>query len=313
MKRLNLRLLDVFCAVYETGKVTEAAARLGVTQPAISKAISEIEQDLGIQLFGRHKRRLVPTSDAQLLFAESSRLFAQLASFQDKVKEIQIGQLGDLSIGSIPTLATSILSQATAKFSKSAPQIKVNIVVGSRDQVIEEVVRHKVEFGIVHAPVIHRDVQIEIIGESEIVAIVPAKNALAQNASVTPRRLANKPIIMLDAATPASHLIREAFEEAQVRLSVVLEANSSAVAFSAATAGRGIALIDPWPKLLTGHPQPPMCKFRPRIPLRIALVWSSLRPVSRPAELMKDQIRAYIREIARRSKFVRVRAANKSS
>jgi DNA-binding transcriptional LysR family regulator len=239
-----------------------------------------------------------------LLFAESSRLFAQLASFQDKVQEIRVGQLGDLSIGSIPTLATSILAQATAEFSEIVPQSKVNIVVGPRDQVIEEVVRHKVEFGIVHAPVAHRDVQFEIIGESEIIAAVPAKDPLSRNPSVTPGRLANRPIIMLDAATPASHLVREAFEAAQVKMNVVLEVNSSAVAFAAAATGRGIALIDPWPKLLRGNAQLAMCRFRPRIPLRIALVWSSLRPLSRPAELMKEQIRACIWEMARRSKFV---------
>jgi DNA-binding transcriptional LysR family regulator len=306
MKRPNLRLLDVFCTVYQTGEVTEAAIRLGVTQPAVSKAISELEQDLGIQLFGRHKRRLVATSDAQLLFAESSRLFAQLASFQDKVQEIRVGQLGDLSIGSIPTLATSILAPATSEFSEVVPQSKVNIVVGPRDQVIEEVVRHKVEFGIVHAPVAHRDVQFEIIGESEIIAVVPARDSLSRT-PVTPGRLVNRPLIMLDAATPASHLVREAFEAAQIKMNVVLEVNSSAVAFAAAATGRGIALIDPWPKLLRGNTQLAMCRFRPRIPLRIALVWSSLRPLSRPAELMKEEIRGYIRDMARRSKFVRLK------
>lgn len=61
MRRLNLRLLEVFRVVFKTRSVTAASMRLGVTQPAVSKALVELEQDVGLVLFGRERRRLIPT------------------------------------------------------------------------------------------------------------------------------------------------------------------------------------------------------------------------------------------------------------
>ena len=73
MKRLNLRLLEVFRVVFESRSITVAAGRLGVTQPAVSKALAEFEQDVGLSLFGRQRRRLVPTEDAARLYDETAR------------------------------------------------------------------------------------------------------------------------------------------------------------------------------------------------------------------------------------------------
>src|SRR5215207_9556444 len=85
MKRLNLRLLNVFRAVVDAQSVTEAATALHVTQPAVSKAITQLEAELGFQLFSRVHGRLYPTADAQRLYSESTRLFAQVKVFHDSL------------------------------------------------------------------------------------------------------------------------------------------------------------------------------------------------------------------------------------
>lgn len=85
MRRLNLRLLEVFRVVYETGNVTVAADKLAVTQPAVSKALIELEQDVGLVLFGRERRRLIPTEDAARLYEETARLFTHVEVFEDRI------------------------------------------------------------------------------------------------------------------------------------------------------------------------------------------------------------------------------------
>ena len=75
---MNLRQCEIFRAVMTTSSITEAADRLGITQPAVSKMLAQIERDLGFPLFLRERRRLVPTPEAQALFKEVERAFLGL-------------------------------------------------------------------------------------------------------------------------------------------------------------------------------------------------------------------------------------------
>ena len=259
MRRLNLRLLEVFRVVYETRSVTTASMKLGVTQPAVSKALVELEKDVNLVLFGRERRRLVPTEDAARLYEETTRLFSHVSVFEDRVEDFRSGEAGQLSIAVIPTLATSIVVQATVALHAKSPNIAVKVVTGSRADAIKATTHHQVDLGLVHAPVADRDIEVEIIGESEIVAVVPLGHAFAKYDFLTPRDLNQQPLIGLDLGSPAGHLLRERFEAEGVAMHIVMEANSSSVAFAAACSGRSIALIDPWPSSVARNNQLHSC------------------------------------------------------
>ena len=96
MKRLNLRLLEVFRVVFEAGSVTTASIKLGVTQPAVSKALVELERDVNLTLFGRERRRLIPTEDAARLYEETTRLFSHVSVFEDRVEDFRSGEAGQI-------------------------------------------------------------------------------------------------------------------------------------------------------------------------------------------------------------------------
>ncbi len=310
MKRLNLRLLEVFRVVFETRNITAAANRLGVTQPAVSKALAEFEQDVGLSLFGRQRRRLVPTQDAARLYDEAGRLFAHVSVFRDRVDDLRSGEAGQLSIAAIPTLAASLVVQTAMGLQQKLPNLNFKVVTGSRAEVIDATTHHRVDLGLVHAPVTDRDLRIEIIGESEIVAVVPPGHALAGYEFVTPRDLDGQPLISLDPATPASHLVRECFEAAGVAMHVVMEANSSTVAYAAANAGRCIALIDPWPSGISGDQGCTLVRFRPKVPQRVALLRSAFRPSSRLAELIVEALRLQLIRAAGSIPFVKGMASS---
>ncbi|TWS95691.1 LysR substrate-binding domain-containing protein [Reyranella sp. CPCC 100927] len=292
MKRLNLRLLEVFRTVVETRSVTVAADRLGVTQPAVSKALAEFEQDAGLSLFGRQGRRLIPTADAARLYDETSRLFAHVSVFRDRVDDLRSGKAGQLSIAAIPTLAASLVVQTAMGLMEKVPGLNVKVVASARAEVIDATIHHRIDLGLVHAPVTDRDLHIETIGESEIVAVVPRGHPLAGYEFVTPRDLDDQPLISLDPATPASHLVRECFEAAGIDMNVVMEANSSTVAYAAvANSGRCVALIDPWPSGVAHDHRCVLVRFRPTVPQRVALLRSAFRPPSRLAELIAEELR----------------------
>lgn len=303
-KRANLRLLEVFRAVVDAAGVTEAAARLNVSQPAVSKAIAQLETELGLRLFGRRHGRLHPTGDAQRLYAESERLFVQLATFQDRVRDLAAAREGELVLAAIPTLAASILSAAAARFCGDRPNVKIQIVAASAAAVAEMVGQHRADLGLVHSPVSARTVTGDVIGESEIVATMSDGHPLARLATVTPTELEGEPLILNDTASPPTHLVHETFARAHRRMHVVIEANSSAVGSAAASAGFGIALIDPWPNHPTPRPGLALRKFRPRVPLRIVLLHSMFRPPSRLAEAFRADLEAVLAEAAKASPFI---------
>lgn len=305
MRRLNLRLLEVFRVVFESGNVTIAAAKLGVTQPAVSKALIELEQHVGLTLFGRERRRLIPTQDAARLYEETARLFTHVAVFEDRIDDFRFGTAGRLSIAAIPTLAGSIVVQAAVALQQKAPLVKVRIVAVSRTEVIDATTHHQVDLGLVHAPVTDRDLEVEIIGEGEIVAAVHRGHMFATYDYVTPRDLDGCPLIGTYVGSPASYLVRECFDEAGIKMQTAMEANSSAVAFAAAASGQYIALIDPWPNWVVRNDRCVLVKFRPVVPQRIALLSSTFRPPSRLAQLFAEELRHEIIKAAASTPFVR--------
>lgn len=306
MPRLNLRLLEVFRAVMEENGVTEAAAKLNVTQPAVSKAIAQMERDMGLRLFGRSHGRLYPSSDAQRLYAETERLFVQVATFRDRLAGLSNAREGRLIITAIPTLATSIVAQAAARFGNARPGVKIELISANAAIVAEAIGHSRCDLGFVHSPVTDRTVTGTIIGESEVVAVMGKQHPLAGMKTITPADLRREPLILTDTGSPPTHLVYESFAAAGVNFHVAMEANSSAALHAVAHAGWGVALIDPWPSYLVPRPGVVLRQFRPRIPLRIVMLHSLFRPPSRLAEEFGHDLAGVLREAAQRSPFVRL-------
>ena len=101
---MNLRQLDAFRAVMESGTVSRAAKRLSVSQPAVSKLIQSLEQAIGLVLFDRTRGRLSPSAEATMLFEEVERLFGGLSSLKTFAEEIRTVHHGSLRIGVMPAL-----------------------------------------------------------------------------------------------------------------------------------------------------------------------------------------------------------------
>ena len=96
---MNLRQCEVFRAVMTASSITEAADRLGITQPAVSKMLAQIERDPGFPLFLREHRRLVPTPEAQALFKEVERAFLGLEHLTRFARDLKGPRQGHLDLG----------------------------------------------------------------------------------------------------------------------------------------------------------------------------------------------------------------------
>jgi DNA-binding transcriptional LysR family regulator len=93
---MNLKRLQAFRAVLETGSVTHAALRLHTTQPAVSRLISDLEKELGLALFVRQRQRLVPTEEGRMFFREAERALAAVDRIVDVARDIRTMEGADL-------------------------------------------------------------------------------------------------------------------------------------------------------------------------------------------------------------------------
>lgn len=126
-RRLRLRDLHVLFAVGECGSMAKAADRLGVTQPAVSQMIADLEQELGVRLFDRSRRGVEATVYGQVLMRRGRAAFDELRHGIQEIENLQNEGTGEIRIGCPETLAASVLPMALDAFSRRWPGVLLDV------------------------------------------------------------------------------------------------------------------------------------------------------------------------------------------
>ena len=304
MDLVNLRPLQIFHTVMRVGTVSEAARQHNITQPAVSKMLKHMEQQVGFALFKRHRGRLYPSRDAEQLYVEAERLFGHIELLRDKIGGLKESREGKVAIAAIPTIASSLMARAIARFRESRPLVRIELRAHTSGQVLEAVTRQQVDMGFVHGPVDDKHVSGELLWETEIVCLMPRNHPLAALDVVKGGDLRRQPLISLAPMSPPSWLIGEALTSAGLPSTTVIQTNLSGAACALVEAGAGIALIDPLTQLFNAHPRLVVRPFRPTIRIRTACLYSSFRALSILGVDFLDEVRATVTEFATKSPFI---------
>jgi DNA-binding transcriptional LysR family regulator len=148
-RQLNVRQIEAFKAVIESGTVSGAALLLNLTQPAVSKLIAHLEFDTGIRLFDRVKGRLAPTEHAMRLYDEVDRLFAGVRHIENAVDAIRREEQGRLAVGVMPAFAGPFIQQATLGFLREKPNVFCSVQALGSQWIIDGLVTRKLDVGLV--------------------------------------------------------------------------------------------------------------------------------------------------------------------
>lgn len=125
---MNLQHIRTFIAVVELGTVSEAASRLRIAQPALSRQISSLEQQLGLMLFDRVGRRLVLTGAGEQLLADCRGLLGYATAIGERAQQLQLGDTGVLKMAASPQFIESVISGFLRRFSARFPNVQVKLV-----------------------------------------------------------------------------------------------------------------------------------------------------------------------------------------
>ena len=145
---MDIRHLRTFVTVAEQGTVSKAALRLRITQPALSRQIMDLEQELGLKLFDRVAGRLLLTSEGQQLLGDCRVILGQLASLGERAKLLRRGDTGLLKVAASPQQMEAVLPTFLHRYAKRYPNVKVEFIEAVGPDILTLVERGEVHLGI---------------------------------------------------------------------------------------------------------------------------------------------------------------------
>ena len=197
---MELRHLRYFVAVAEALNFTKAATRLHVAQPALSRQVSDLEEELGVDLLRRTSHGVLLTEEGKLFLEEAQGILKRADESVAKVRALARGEFGELQIGYVPPLDLHILPHALAEFQKATPGVKVVLHDLGSDEICNELRTGRLHLGLMMQPSEETTTGIEFeeIGCYPFFVAMAPGHALTRMKAVSVEMLAKQPLVVLD-------------------------------------------------------------------------------------------------------------------
>lgn len=294
---LSHRQLDAFRMFMETGSVTAAAERLRVSQPAVSKSLAALEYDLGLALFVRSKKRLVPTHDAQLLHREVERLFASLNDIESFARDLRYLKSGELHIASAASVGHTLVADSIASF--AAEHHKARIVFNVTTTVSQIVISQQVDLGFSLIQVQHPALLNEPLFHGRGVCVVPRGHRLVGRDVVTAEDLQDEQFISFMRDSRMRHIIDAAFEQRRISRYQQYDVFTSVEACALVSRGLGVSIVEPLGVAYAQWPDLWVARFEPAIRFTFNVMRPRHRAPSRLADAYLGHLNKAIGRIRR--------------
>ena len=225
---MDLILIRSFLAVAETGAITEAAERIGVTQPALSRRIQQLEDQLGVQLLERGRKGAQLTEIGRLVQIEAQGIVARYEQMREIVSSHQRLEGGTVRIGGGATAVSFILPEAIAAFQAKHPRVRFQLREAGSSEIADDVVAGRLELGVVTLPVRDRELEVTALATDRIVLVARRDHPLAHAQRVRIQQLADQAFVAFEAGSALRQIIDGKLREAGVEVKVVMELRSIA-------------------------------------------------------------------------------------
>jgi DNA-binding transcriptional LysR family regulator len=243
---MDTRQLTAFCAVVERKSFSQAADRLGVTQPAVSLQIRSLEERLGQRLLDRSGRRVEPTEAGLRLYRGAQRLLAfEQQLLEDVAGEADRELRGELAIGAATGPGATVVPVLLCEFQRENPEVRVELTISDTRSVIEAVAQRELELGVVGATPRHRSVAYEPFFQDEVVLVCPPDHRFAGK-TIAINDLRGEHLVVMQEGAGVRQVIEEELRKAGTRLrdlDVRLELGLQESVKSAVEGGFGVTFI----------------------------------------------------------------------
>ena len=290
---LTFRQLEAFHAVMTAGSVTQAAGQLGVSQPAISRVLADLELNVGFPLFEKMARKLRPTERARLLHAEVERSLSGLAQIEAIADRLREQGEGQFRLAIVPSLVAAICEHVLTPYAAAHPGVSIIVETPTTLNALDWSSGAQADLGITFEPIALPGVTSEVLGHTEAVCLLPGGHDLMRRASpITPTDLAGLPFVSyrLDSGFRAE--VDRVFAARQIQRDLRFEARTTAAVCELVAATGGASIIPcPGPDIAADH-RLGMLPFRPALSSTVRAICPA-GPPSRLARLFLEFLRSH--------------------
>ena len=235
---MNLHLLRIFVCAVEENSFTKAADQLGISQPAVSKAVRELESQLDTLLLERQGKYFKPNEAGQVLYDYGKSLFAMEREASEVLRAFKNLERGRLIVGASTTVASYWLAPYMKKFSDKHPGVDIQVVGANTESVAQLLLDCKVDVALVEGDVSDERIETRLWRTEEMVAIAPSFES-----SVRKRELEQQVWILREQGSGSRNVAEQLLLNMGIQAQRTLEMNSNEAIIQAVAAGCGVGIV----------------------------------------------------------------------
>ncbi len=282
--KITFRQIDAFRTVVSTGTVTETAQVLGISQPAVSRLISDFESEVGFKLFTRSGRNLKPTLEARLLVDEVRRALSGLERIKDAADAIRRFQHAQLRLITSPAFGSMLAPRLIRQFAERRPEAMISLEIQSTDDTVEWMVVQNHDFGIAAPTGRNPAILNRPLIKREAVCVVPSGHHLASANKLSPKDLEGESFISHLADSTFKFQVDEVFREAGVERRLQYEARTTDAVCRLVSENLGVSIVGSADGIVDGDQNLVAIPFAPAIGFAASLIWSRQHTMSAVAQ-----------------------------
>jgi len=284
---INHRQLEAFNAVIAMGTTVKAAELLGISQPAISRLIKQLELQTKLLLFDRDGGRMYLTREGNAFHREVDRAFLSLRKLELIAHEIRAYENGQLRVGALPALGFSLMPEVVAEFVDRNPNTLIKMETTSSATIRDLVANGQFDMGFVADEVDISGLVVERFAAPPVVCSMPKGHRLAEKSVITPQDLENEAFVSLSSVDRTRRRIDVLFEKLKISRRIVLETHFALSVCQVVAKGVGVGLINPYSLSSVGADALVARAFSPRIHFNTMMVYPPDRALNMPTQAFR--------------------------
>ena len=295
MRYGNIRQIEAFRCLMVTGSMTMAARMMGVTQPAISRLLKDLQADLKLTLFEKRGTGVAPTAEATALYAEVERSFVGLDRIRASAEDIRTRRTGSLRIAALPALANGFLPRFAGRFLAARPQLDLGLFGVISPLVIDWVANRQCDIGFAEMPIANPGLEVVPMPTLARVAVMPENHRLARKSTLMPKDFEGENFISLKHGAGSRYRIDKIFSDRGITRIMRVETHLSEIMCGLVSSGFGVAICDPFTAGEFAGRGVVARPFRPKIPFEFGVLHPPGPQPSSIAQEFITEFSAFIR------------------
>ncbi|MGO4677713.1 LysR substrate-binding domain-containing protein [Bosea sp. 2YAB26] len=281
---MNYRQVEVFKAIMDSGSITEAATMLRISQPAVSKALKLLEDELGLRLFSRTTKGIAATEEARALYTEVERTYFGMQNLARFAASLRDRKQGRIVVSTIPALGLAWLPAMVARFSAAHPDVTISLQSSNSTDAARLVGTGEIDLGIAQLRSEEYNLSRRKLFDLEGVIALPERHRLTSRSEIRAEDLADEAIVGLGLDDEFRRRLSQALDGASVRYRSMIDASLGVTVCTLVAAGCGVGIVDSEAARTQAGKGLVFRAFSPRIRVPIYLFRQRGRPTSKLVE-----------------------------